>query len=120
MVTRVSTKNSEELKAGMQVAIPAYHTLSDQLKAKYPGVQWVEVENTIAALGMLDRWEVDAVLSTQLASRYIIDHYYPNRLSYFRIPGERIAQISFAVPRGSQELQSILNKALDDIPPKRC
>ncbi|HGM5491481.1 TPA: transporter substrate-binding domain-containing protein [Serratia fonticola] len=118
MVTRVGAMQTEELKPGTKVAIPAYHTLSEKLKTKYPGVQWVEVENTSAALSMLDRGEIDAVVSTQLASRYIIDHYYPNRLSYFRIPDERTAQISFAIPRGSQELQGILNKALDDIPPK--
>lgn len=118
MVTRVVDKQAEVVRPGMKVAIPAYHTLSEKLKTKYPGVQWVEVENTSKALSMLDRGEIDAVVSTQLASRYIIDHYYPDRLSYFRIPDERTAQISFAVPRGSQELQSILNKALDDIPPK--
>lgn len=118
IVTRAAVKQTETMKPGMKVAIPAYHTLSEKLKAKYPGVQWVEVENTGAALSMLDRREIDAVVSTQLASRYIIDHYYPNRLSYFRIPDERTAQIAFVIPRGSQELQSILNKAIDDIPPK--
>ncbi|WP_447885793.1 transporter substrate-binding domain-containing protein, partial [Serratia fonticola] len=118
IVTRAAVKQTETMKPGMKVAIPAYHTLSEKLKAKYPGVQWVEVENTGAALSMLDRREIDAVVSTQLASRYIIDHYYPHRLSYFRIPDERTAQIAFVIPRGSQELQSILNKAIDDIPPK--
>lgn len=118
MVTRVTTKQPEELQPGMKVAIPAYHILSAKLKIKYPGVKWLEVENTSVALSMLDQGEIDAVVSTQLASRYIIDHYYPNRLTYFRIPDERTAQISFAIPRGSPELQSILNKALDDIPPK--
>lgn len=118
VVTRVAAKQAETLQPGMKVAIPAFHTLSEKLKTKYPGVQWVPVENTSVALSMLDQGGIDAVVSTQLASRYIIDHYYPNRLSYFRIPDERTAQISFAIPRGSQELQSILNKALDDIPPK--
>ena len=118
MVTRVVAKQAEVVKPGMKVAIPAYHALTEKLKTKYPGMQWVEVENTSVALSMLDQGKIDAVVSTQLASRYFIDHYYPNRLRYFRIPDEHTAQISFAIPRGSQELQSILNKALDDIPPK--
>ncbi|NIH15883.1 MAG: hypothetical protein G5700_04150 [Serratia symbiotica] len=56
-------------------------------------------------------------MSTQLAARFMIDHYYPNRLSCFRIPGVSTAQIAFAIPRSSIELHSIMNKALDDIPP---
>ncbi|MGL5387222.1 MAG: transporter substrate-binding domain-containing protein [Serratia sp. (in: enterobacteria)] len=118
MVTRVAAKQGIELQPGMKVAIPAYHTLLEKLKIKYPGVKWIEVENTSAALSMLDQGEIDAVVSTQLAARYIIDHYYPDRMTYTRIPDERTAQISFAVPRSSPELQSIMNKALDDIPPK--
>lgn len=118
IVTRATANQAAELKPGMKVAIPAYHTLLAKLKSKYPGAQWVKVENTSVALSMLDQGEVDAVVATQLAARYIIDHYYPNRLAYVRIPDERTAQISFAIPRGSPELQSILNKALDDIPPK--
>lgn len=118
IVTRMTPTGVAELSAGMKVAIPVYHTLSGKLKRRYPGVEWVTSRNTSSALSRLAQGEVDAVISTQLASRFIIDHYYPERLTYSRIPGEPPAQITFAVPRESPELLSILNKALDDIPPK--
>lgn len=118
LVTRASSGQNELLVPGAKVAIPAYHPLTDKLKHKYPGVEWVIAENTSTALSKLMLGDVDAVVSTQLASRFIIDHYYPGTMKYTRIPDEPSAQIAFAVPRDASELQSILNKALDDIPPK--
>lgn len=118
IVKRSGTDDINEIRPGMKVALPAYHTLSDKLKRKYPHVNWINAENTSDALSMLHQGRVDAVISTQLATRFIIDHYYPDQLFYSRMPDEPPAQISFAMPRGATELQSILNKALDDIPPK--
>lgn len=48
----------------------------------------------------------------------MIDHYYPNQLKYEIMADEAPALVSFAIPRGDQELKQILNKALDNIPPK--
>lgn len=118
IVTRATHPVNIEIHPGMKIALPAYHTLSDKLQRKYPGVEWIKAENTSDSLSMLYQGQVDAVISTQLATRFIIDHYYPNELFYSRIPGESVAQITFAVPRGATELRGILNKALDDIPPK--
>lgn len=118
MVMQATPEGIVAIKPGMKVAIPAYHTLSEKLRLTYPGVEWIKAENTSSALSQLNQGTLDGVVSTQLASRYIIDHYYPDRLIYSRIPGEPPAQITFALPRGEPELQSILNKALDDIPPK--
>ncbi|WP_233432941.1 response regulator [Rahnella victoriana] len=118
LVTRATSGQEDSLSPGSKVAIPAYHPLSEKLKKKYPGVTWVIAENTSTALSKLMLGDVDAVVSTQLASRFIIDHYYPEMMTYTRIPDEPSAQIAFAIPRDALELQSILNKALDDIPPK--
>jgi len=118
LVTRDTSGHEDSLSPGSKVAIPAYHPLSEKLKKKYPGVTWVIAENTSTALSKLMLGDVDAVVSTQLASRFIIDHYYPEMMTYTRIPDEPSAQIAFAIPRDALELQSILNKALDDIPPK--
>lgn len=118
LVTRATSGQEDSLLPGSKVAIPAYHPLSEKMKKKYPGVTWVIAENTSTALSKLMLGDVDAVVSTQLASRFIIDHYYPEMMIYTRIPDEPSAQIAFAIPRDALELQSILNKALDDIPPK--
>lgn len=118
LVRLATTHQQDILMPSAKVAIPAYHPLSEKLRKKYPGVMWVTTENTSTALNKLMQGSVDAVVSTQLASRFIIDRYYPEKMTYTRIPDEPSAQIAFAIPRGSLELQSILNKALDDIPQK--
>lgn len=118
VVTQATPDGIIEIKPGMRVALPAYHTLSEKLQRKHPDIEWVRAENTSDALSMLNQGKIDAVISTQLATRFIIDHYYPDQLFYSRIPDEPPAQITFAMPRGATELQGIMNKALDDIPPK--
>lgn len=107
-----------QLSDGMKVAIPAYHTLYEQLKSKYPKIEWVTIDNTSMALNMVDDGQVDGAIYNLLSARYMIDHYYSGELKYFRIADETPALISFAMPRGDKELQQILNKALDNIPQK--
>lgn len=118
VVTSNENKQKDIFKAGSTIAIPAYYSLREKLIQKYPDVHWVVVENTSTALSSLNLGKVDSVVTTQLAARYIIDHYYPETMSYQRIPDQPSAQIAFAVPRDKPELQSILNKALAEIPPK--
>ncbi len=119
VVSRTENKQKDIFQAGSTVAIPAYYSLRDKLIQKYPDVHWIIVENTSTALSSLNLGKVDSVVTTQLAARYIIDHYYPETMSYQRIPNQPSAQIAFAVPRDKPELQSILNKALAEIPPKK-
>lgn len=118
MVVRTERQDDIALKPGMKVAIPVYHTLSEKLKSQQSGIEWLYAENTSAALSLLAQGKVDAAITTQLASRYLIDHYYPGKLVFSRLHDEPLAQISFALPRGEPELQSIINKALDGIPAK--
>ncbi|CNG74193.1 putative virulence sensor protein [Yersinia intermedia] len=117
-VVRDTPNAITKLSAGMKVAIPAYHTLSERLKRKYPNIEWIKVDNTSVALNMVEDGRVDASIYNLLSARYMIDHYYPGQLKYFRVADEAPALISFAIPRGDKELQQILNKALDDIPQK--
>lgn len=106
------------LSSGMKVAIPKHHALYHNLKIKYPQIEWMQLENSGTGLNMVENGQIDATIYTQISARYMIDHYYPNKLTYFRISDEKPAAISFAVPRAQQELLGVLNKALDDIPPK--
>lgn len=118
IVMRSDAQGPVALKPGMKVAIPVYHTLSEKLRRRYPGIEWLDVANTCIALSLVAQGKVDAAITTQLTSRYLIDHYYSGKLDFSHIPEEPPAQISFALPRGEPELQSIINKALDDIPAK--
>lgn len=101
----------------MKVAIPYYYELHSQLKEMYPEVEWIQVDNASAAFHKVKEGELDALVATQLNSRYMIDHYYPNELYHFLIPGVPNASLSFAFPRGEPELKDIINKALNAIPP---
>ncbi|MGQ7095860.1 hypothetical protein ACUOBA_46400, partial [Escherichia coli] len=98
-------------------AIPYYYELHSQLKEMYPEVEWIQVDNASAAFHKVKEGELDALVATQLNSRYMIDHYYPNELYHFLIPGVPNASLSFAFPRGEPELKDIINKALNAIPP---
>jgi len=117
IVVRTNTPKAE-LLPGMKVAVTTMHILTDKLHHKYPGINLVQVENTSVGLNLLAEGKIDAVISTQLTARYMIDHYYPNQLKYELIADEAPALISFAIPRGDQELKQILDKSLDNIPPK--
>ncbi|MCB5306959.1 response regulator [Yersinia massiliensis] len=117
-VVRDKPDGITKLSAGMKVAIPEYHTLYEQLKSRYPNIQWINVDNSSVALNMVKDGRVDASIYNLLSARYMIDHYYLGELKYFRIADDTPALISFAFPRGNTELQQILNKSLDDIPQK--
>ncbi|MGY5368952.1 response regulator [Enterobacter oligotrophicus] len=119
-VTVVRKENAQEsaLRSGMHVAIGSDHVLLAKLKARYPGIRWKEVENSSVALNLVATEKVDAAITNQLTARYMSEHYYPDRLSWFPVAGEDPAAISFAVPRSEPELRQILDKALDDIPQK--
>lgn len=85
----------------MKVAIPYYYELHSQLKEMYPEVEWIQVDNASAAFHKVKEGELDALVATQLNSRYMIDHYYPNELYHFLIPwrSECIAFVRFSSRR---------------------
>lgn len=56
----------------MKVAIPYYYELHSQLKEMYPEVEWIQVDNASAAFHKVKEGELDALVATQLNSRYMI------------------------------------------------
>lgn len=56
----------------MKVAIPYYYELHSQLKEIYPEVEWIQVDNASAAFHKVKEGELDALVATQLNSRYMI------------------------------------------------
>lgn len=94
----------------MKVAIPYYYELHSQLKEMYPEVEWIQVDNASAAFHKVKEGELDALVATQLNSRYMIDHYYPNELYHFLIPGVPNASLSFAFLAENPNLRILLIK----------
>lgn len=104
------------IKRGMKVGLPPYYGLNALLKERHPEVEWVPVTNAFSAFHLVEEGKLDALVATQPTARYMIDHYYPNTLAFFRIQDVPHAAIAFATPRDEPELKSIIDKALNDLP----
>lgn len=108
---------AQALTSGMKVGLPAYYGLDDILKKRHPEVTFITVENASAAFHQVQDGTLDALVATQPTARYMVDHYYPDTQDFFRIDNVPAAAITFALPRGEPELKSIIDKALDNVPP---
>lgn len=115
VVTRNDTRASKKFMSGMRVGIPTYHILFNKLKEKYPNIEWVTVDNSSVALSMVCKGTLDASISNMISARYMIEHYYPEKLTYFKIEDEKPLMIGFGIPRGERELQQIIEKSFNDI-----
>lgn len=101
------------------VAIPSDHILKTFIEKNYPTLKILNVDNSSKAINMLNEGEVDIVISTKLTAQYYLKHFNTDNLYFYPIPQAPDAEISFAVPHHLHELQSIINKVIDDIPPKQ-
>ncbi|MEL4012909.1 response regulator [Dryocola clanedunensis] len=101
-----------------RIALPVGRYMALDLKQRYQQVEWVGANDVAAAMKMLSEGKVDAVVTTELSARYMIDHYYPQSMRYQRLPGMPAAAISFVMPPDEPQLKSIVNKALQAIPPR--
>lgn len=101
------------------VAIPTDHILKTFIEKNYPFWKILDVENSSKAINMLNEGEVDIAISTKLTAQYYLKHFSSDNLQFHAIPHAPDAEIAFAVPHHLHELQSIINKVIDDIPPKQ-
>lgn len=116
-VMKKKQARAHRIEPGMKIGLPSYYALDAQLKARHPGVTWVPMTNASEAFHQIQEGELDALVATQPTARYMVDHYYPDTQVFFRIPDLPRAPIAFALPRAEPELKSILDKALDNLPP---
>lgn len=117
MVMHKALAVHQQLTTGMRVAVPPYYGISEKLKVLYPNVIWVAVANASAAFHQVQNGELDAVVTTQATARFMVDHYFPKTLDFFRIFSLPDAIITIALPRAEPELKSIIGKALNHLPP---
>jgi len=116
-VVQKERMKDKTLKPGMKVGLPSYYGLNTTLKKRHPEVEWVPVTNASAAFHQVQEGKLDALVATQSTARYMVDHYYPDTQDFFRIQDVPHAAIAFAFPRGEPELKSIIDKALNNLPP---
>ncbi|MGB7803844.1 response regulator [Buttiauxella sp.] len=102
----------------LRIAVAAGTILTDDLHQRYPQATLIETENVVEAMKMVEKGDVDAAITTELSARYMIDHYYLQKMYYMRLPGMPSASLRFAMARDEPELNAIMSKALQAIPPR--
>lgn len=102
----------------IRIALPAGHILERGLKQQYPQVTWVNADTGSAAMAMVKEGDVDAAIATELSAKFITDHYYQNNMHFFRLPDMPGAAVSFAISSHEPMLKSVIDKALQAIPPR--
>ena len=102
---------------GKRLGIRRGSMLVDYVRARYPEVRIVELNDGADDLGMIVRDELDASLRPLLSATFMISRYYP-QLRVVTTLDHDPGQFGFAVSRADPELLSILDKALQTISPE--
>ncbi|WP_374708451.1 response regulator [Buttiauxella selenatireducens] len=118
IVTPHQEKADLLLTKPLRIAVAAGTILTNDLHQRYPQATLVETENIVEAMKMVEKGEVDAAITSELSARYMIDHYYLQKMYYMRLPGMPSASLRFAMARDEPELNAIMSKALQAIPPR--
>lgn len=99
------------------ISVENNYYVSERLKQDYPQIRLFEVDTTAEALKALSHGRVDAYIGVQGPANAIIEQ---NALTNIRIVGDAglgKAELRFAVRNDWPVFVSILNKALNSIPP---
>lgn len=92
--------------------------IEGQLAAQYPEIQWKHVPNSAMALRLVNEGKVDGAIHTNVGSGFMIQRYFQGKLKIAFVVGNSNAEYGFALRPDERELESILNKTLDDMPPR--
>ena len=117
LVERNNATLPATLPAGTRVAVVSKNSLIAELKLHHPGIRIIETANASIAMQRVNDGQADAAVHTLFGASYMIDRYYRDRLKINGRVGNQMAGIAFAVARDQPELQSILNKSLENIAP---
>ncbi len=119
LVTREGGREpvSLEQSAGKRVVLVEGSLLHEWLQEHYPSIDRLRAASSAEALAMLDRGQADAAVLPLIAARYMIARQYRGRLRVSAALPVAPVHFAFAVSPRAQVLQSILDSALQDIPP---
>lgn len=102
---------------GTRVAVVSKNGLLPELVARNPGIRIIETDNASLAMQKVDNGEADVAIHTLFGASYMIERYFRDRLKTGGRVGSQQGDIAFAIARNQPELQSILNKSLENISP---
>ncbi|SDQ71184.1 multi-sensor hybrid histidine kinase [Pseudomonas sp. UC 17F4] len=103
--------------AGKRLAIPTGLVGLPALRERYPNAQLVEAGASLDAMNLLYEGKADAAVAPLATARYYNIRLFDNGLSINALLDIGPATANFAMRRSDSELQSILDKALQDISP---
>ncbi len=115
---RPGQPQSLEGMVGKRLAMRRGNALQDYIRETFPGIQLIETTTSAEALALVDKGDADGALNSLLNGRYMILRQYRDRLRVAGLVGPLLATTGFATERGALELYSILDKALQSIPPE--
>lgn len=103
--------------AGKRLAVPSGLVGSQALRKRYPQATLIEAGASLDAMNLLYEGKADAAVATLVTARYYIVRLFQNSLRINDLLDIGPATANFAMDRRDAELQSILDKALQDITP---
>ncbi|BDT22370.1 hypothetical protein CF204P1_10930 [Citrobacter freundii] len=118
MITSREETADSLLEKPIRIALPAGHVLESELKQRYPQATWVNADTGSVAMVMVKEGSADAAIATELSARFMVDHYYQKNMHFFRLPDMPGASVSFAISSHEPMLKSVMDKALQAIPPR--
>lgn len=119
LVTREGQRGPTSLEqaSGKRIVLVEGSRVHEWLQEHYPSITRLDAVSTAEALAMLDRGQADAAVLPLIAARYMIARQYRERLRISVALPLAPVHFAFAVSPQAQVLQSILDSALQDIPP---
>lgn len=118
LIVRNASDSPKGLADSSRVAVVNGNLVEERYRSKYPRIHWISADTATQAVKMVDDGEADAAVQVQTGAVYIIDRYFPGRLKIAGRVGEETATFTFGVNKDQRELENILNKTLNMIPPR--
>ena len=102
---------------GKRVAIPSGHVAIQQLRRNYPKATLIEAGDTLDSMNLLYEDKADAAVIALPAARYYSERLFRDKLVINNMLDLGPGTASFALRRSDAELQSIIDKVLQNIAP---
>ncbi|MGX5011152.1 ATP-binding protein [Enterobacter asburiae] len=100
-----------------RLAVATPNMLDDYIPSGIPGVRTLAAGSYIEAYQDVVNGSADATLANALTANFIIQNHFANDLQIMAPLSDRAVNIGFGVAGDAPELLSIINKALESIPP---
>ena len=100
-----------------RVAIPSGHVAIPQLRKSYPKAIVIEAGGSLDSMNLLYEGKADAAVIALPAARYYTERLFRDKLIINHMLDLGSNTVNFALPRSDAELQSIIDKVLQDLGP---